>query len=296
MPNLKKNLGLSLFLIAALAVTGLMCGRTLQQPRVVTAPAVEEIMEETSEPNLYGSLTVLRDDEEDDVVDPNADVAKIVVNAQELGDVGELIRFDVSESTAESFKWLLVPESVDFEVYDEGKRAVFSAREPGEYMFVVACAYKGTVDVTTHVVTIEGPEPQPEPEPDDEYPVVPEPAAGASLVEWVPYWCSQAKRPKDETIRLAASFESVAATISAGVNTTPQEIIQATGKANRQALGESLQEWMPVLQNLQAEFKTRADAGTLVTAEQHAETWREVAESLRAYATLFTASQPDVLK
>jgi len=282
MPSFKKNTTLSLFLIAVLAVTGLMCGRTLRsQSNVVVAPAVEE----TVTTDIYGSLTVLKDDEE---VNPAADVAQVVVNAQELGEVGELIRFDVSESKAESFKWLLVPESVDFEVYDNGKRAVFSARRPGEYMFIVACAYKDTVDVTTHVVTIIGPDPQPDPDgPDDEYPVVPKPAEGASFVEWMPYWCSQAKRPKDETMRLAASFESVAATISAGVNTTPQEIIAATGEANRQVLGASMQAWMPVLQNLQAELKTRAEVGTLTTAEQHAETWREIAEGLRGYAALF---------
>jgi hypothetical protein len=282
MPSFKKNTTLSLFLIVVLAMTGFMCGRTLQsQSNVVMAPAVEE----TVTPDVYGELTILKDDEE---VDPVADVAQVVVNAQELGEVGELIRFDVSESNAESFKWLLVPESVDFEVYDDGKRAVFSARKPGEYMFIVACAYKGTVDVTTHVVTIVGPDPQPDPDDPDEYPVVPKPAEGASLVEWMPYWCSQAKRPKDETMRLAASFESVAATISAGVNTTPQEIIAATGDANRQALGASMQAWMPVLQNLQAVLKTRAEVGTLTTADQHAEAWREIAEGLRGYAALFT--------
>jgi len=282
MPSFKKNTTLSLFLIAVLAVMGLMCGRTLRsQSNVVVAPAIEE----TVPTDIYDLLTVLRDGEE---VDLAVDVAQVVVNAQELGEVGELIRFDVSESNAESFKWLLVPESVDFEVYDNGKRAVFSARKPGEYMFIVACAYKGTVDVTTHVVTIIGLDPQPDPnDPDDEHPVVPQPAEGASLIEWMPYWCSQAKCPKDETMRLAASFESVAATISAGVNTTPQEIITATSEANRQALGVSMQAWMPVLQNLQAELKTRAEMGMLTTAEQHAETWREIAEGLRGYAALF---------
>lgn len=283
MLNFKKNLRLSLFLIVMLAATGLMCGSILQQPSTGMTAAIETVVERS----VYELPTIFQGDEDNEVT-PEVEVAKIVINAPSTGDVGELIRFDLSDSVAESFKWLRVPESVDFEVYANGRRAVFSARKPGEYMVIVACAYQGTVDVTTHTVIIIGPDPAPlPPGPNNNYPVVPKPADGASLVVWMPYWCSSIQCPKDETMRLAASFESIVATIAAGINTTPQEIIVATSTANRQALGESITAWMPVLQNLQSALKTRSEAGIIVTAEQHAEAWREIAEGLRAYAALF---------
>jgi hypothetical protein len=104
---------------------------------------------------------------------------------------------------------------------------------------------------------------------------------------WLPYWCSLTVRAESETRKLADSFDAVAAAISSRVYTTPEEIIKATGEANRQALGDSLEAWKPVLLSLQNEFKARANAGTLASPEQHAEMWREVATGLRAYADLF---------
>lgn len=235
---------------------------------------------------IYGSATVWGEDVEEVVA---VDEATIVVKSQKTGVVGELIRFDVSESVAESFKWLLVPESVDFEVYDNGKRAVFSARKPGDYMFVVACGYKGTVDVTTHMVTIRPNENDVPPEPDD-WPVIVPPTAGAGISKYVTYWCAQEKLPQADTKKLAGSFESIAAMISAGVYKTPQEIIEATGAANKEALGDRLEAWIPVLKLLQDKFQKMAQDGELVTPEQHAVTWRAVAEGLNAYASAFNVS------
>ena len=215
------------------------------------------------------------------------DGAKLVIKAPEVGEIGELIRLDVSGSTAAQFKWLLVPQSTDFEFYDDGKHAVFSARKPGDYMFIVACGLENTVDVLTHVVKIVGPVPTP-PDPNNtNYPVVARPKDGALLTAWIPYWCSQAQRSKEETLKLAASFDSVAATISAGINTTPQQIIEVTSKSNNQALGASIDGWIPVLQNIQLEMKIRAQAGTLTTPEQHSLLWREIADGLKAYAAAF---------
>lgn len=275
--NIKKNFILSAFLTAVIAATGVLCGTSLKK---ITRPTPKVTQKVEASTNLYGSLTIVGQDEGDDPAP--ADTAKVIINAPPTGAVGELIRLDVSNSTAESFRWVLVPDSVDFEVYDEGRHAVFSARKPGQYMFIVACAYKGTVDVVTHVINIGN-----VPDPQVKYPVVEKPAEGAPLAMMIPYWCSQAKRSREETMKLAASFESIAATISAGVNTTPQAIIQATGDANRNALGDSLENWKPVLQELQKELQKLAEEGKLTTAEQHAQVWREIAAGLRAYGALF---------
>jgi len=225
----------------------------------------------------YEGLTVFTDDEE-----LPAECAKIIIKAQTTAEVGELVRLDVSASQAESFKWILVPDSVDFEVYNEGRSATFSARKEGEYMFIVACAYKGKVDVMTHTITVGNPGPNP-----NDYPRVLRPDSEATVGEWVPYWCALTMRPKEGALKLAESFEGVATTISAGVNTTPAEIIKATGDSNRQALGDSVEDWKPFLLSLQNEFKKRAAEGTLLSPDQHADMWREVAAGLRAYADLF---------
>jgi hypothetical protein len=210
--------------------------------------------------------------------------ARVTLNAPDKGVVGELIRLDVSTSVADSFKWLLVPESVDFQVYDDGRKAVFSARKPGSYMFVIACAKDGFVDVMTHVVHIVKPG---DPDPTIKYPVVEKPQPGASLTNLLPYWCAEARRTQEEALALAESFESVAAAIAGGAYTTPVEISRATGEANRAALGDSLASWMPVLSKLQGELKRRADAKELETPEQHAEAWREIAQGLLDYAAMF---------
>jgi hypothetical protein len=212
----------------------------------------------------------------------NLDTARISIQAPAEAEIGELVRLDVSDSCAESYKWILVPKSVDFEVYDNGQRAVFSARKAGEYMFIVACAYEGTVDVAIHVIRVGNPTPKP-----GDYPSVTKPEAKAAITEWLPYWCSLTVRTEAETRKLAGCFDGIAATISAGVYTTPEEIIKATREATREALGDSLESWKPVLLSLQDEFKARANAGTLASPEQHADLWRKVAAGLRVYADLF---------
>jgi hypothetical protein len=213
--------------------------------------------------------------------------ARIELTAPDKGVVGELIRLDVSASNADTFKWLLVPESGDFEVYDQGRKAVFSARKTGSYMFIVACAKDGLVDVVTHVVHIVKPG---DPDPTIEYPAVEQPQPDAGVAAWVTYWCAECKRPQEEALALAESFESVAAAVAGGAYTTPAEISQATGDANRAALGGSLDAWMPFLSKIRALLKQQAMEGSLTTPEQHATVWRAIAQGLLEYAAMFNPS------
>ena len=193
--------------------------------------------------------------------------ATIVIDAPTKGRVGELIRFDLTKSDADSIKWLLKPGSADFESYNDGRRAVFSARTAGEYMFIIAVAKGGTVDVVTHTVKIEGPPEKPE---------------SQSLADWIPYWLYDMQLPREEALALAQSFEETAERITA--LSTPQGIIEATGEANRVALGGSLEAWKPLLQKVKTALETRAKANTLTTPDQHKEAWREIAQGLRKYA------------
>jgi len=285
--NIKKNLQAAALMLAVTFGTSVLVGSYMQYESITSSPVTN------MGTNIYANLTASH---APDNVEPGT-VADIVINAQESAEVGELVRFDVSESTADSFKWVLVPNSIDFEVYDEGQRAVFSARHPGEYMFIVGCAYQGTIDIVTHIVTIEGGDPGPPNPPDPPHPPNPNipdvrKPDSSVLFEWVAYWCSQAQRSKYETLYVAGSFEGVAAQISAGVLTDTESIIEATVNANRQALGDSITDWLPVLREIQTELKSRAEAGILVTPEQHAVAWREIAKGMRSYAALFDAVTP----
>jgi len=194
--------------------------------------------------------------------EPQEPQAKIILNAPEEARVGELVRFDVSESVADSFKWIMSPKTQDFLTFDEGAQAVFSARSEGRYRFTVACAKNGTVDVVTHTVTVEGPPPMPSTD---------------SLVEWIPFWFWAENLQKEDATRLAASFEKIATQMPA----KPSDWIKRTAEANREALGESIDAWEPLLDKIGKALRKRAEQGNLSTPEQHKEAWLEVAEGLR---------------
>lgn len=280
-----KKLQTALFLLTVTVGIGIAANAytNLQQQttRLPTAAPAYDI----------SGLRVFSQEWDDSQVDPTA---QIVIVAQDMAEIGELVRFDLSGSTAQSFKWLMVPETVDFETYNNGQSAVFSARKPGSYMFIVACAYDGSVDVATHTVVIEGQTDPVDPEdpvdPDDGYPVVDRPIMGDDLSDWTPYWCSINKCEKEDAAKLAESFESIAAQVAAGVLQTANDITAATAEANRQALGESLPEWLPVLRELQTAMKNLAAEGKLATPDQHRDLWVDIAQGLRLYAALFNPS------
>lgn len=269
----KKKLQTIALTLAVAAGSGLLISSYVNLQYSPLPPNVNTIT------NNPGDL-ILRDDDD---IQPGK-VAKVVVDVQEVAEVGELVRFDLTKSIAQSFKWILVPDAVDFEIYDGGQRAVFSARKPGDYMFIIGCGYEGTVDIAIHIVTVEGPIDPIDP---DNYPIIPRPDVNAGIDQWTSHWCSINKRPKDEAEKLAGSFEGVAAQIAAGVLQKADDIIKATSNANRMALGNSLSEWVPVLQELQTTMKTLAGQGKLSTPDQHQALWGEIAKGLRYYESVF---------
>jgi hypothetical protein len=259
-----KNIRTAVFLLAVTVSAGLLVSPYLNARPQLPPPTASATIDGIQ---IY----------QEDTTQPEH-IAHIVIKAQEVAEVGELVRFDLSDSAAQSYKWILVPDSVDFETYRDGEVAVFSARKPGEYMFIVACAYNGSVDVATHIVTVGGGVPY--------VPDVSKPDAVAGVDKWAVYWCSTNELPSDEAERLADSFEAVSAQIAAGVLQKADEIIAATAAANRKALGDSLPEWMPVLRELQAVMQEKAEQGELATPDQHQDLWKEIARGLRSYAAL----------
>jgi hypothetical protein len=191
------------------------------------------------------------------------DAAQIVLNAPSTARVGELVRLDASDSSADSFKWLLVPESVDFEVYAEGRKAVFSAREKGEYLFIVAVAKGSTVDVKTWVLHVIGP-------PD-------EPVEGANIADFVVFWLWPMQVPQEQKLALADNFDRIS-----GLNLVDaREWVYETQKSNREVLGDAISVWEPFLRQLGAKLEQLATEGNLTTPEQHAQVWKDIANGLR---------------
>lgn len=192
-----------------------------------------------------------------------SDEAKVVLVAQSEARIGELVRFDASESNADSFKWQLVPDSVDFESYAEGSRAVFSARKAGEYLFILAVAKGGKVDVITHTVTVKAP---------------PSPPTSNTLAQWIPYLLAENELPVEQRHAVAAVFDSIASRVYE--LPTPADWIRTTAEMNRAALGDSLEDWIPVLDKI-GEILGELAAQGMQTPEQHAAVWREIAQLLR---------------
>ena len=195
---------------------------------------------------------------------PSENAAKIVLDAPSTAKIGELVRLDASASTASSFKWLTNPSTQDFEVYADGRKAVFSARKAGNYQFVLAVGLKDTVDVVEFTIRVEGPI---------------APPTSESLEEWIPYWMSEMTLPAAEKEALAASFEQIALKMT--MLATPEAIIKATAEANRAALGASLPNWIPLLQKIQVALDKLARSGKMTTPQQHADVWASIARGIR---------------
>jgi hypothetical protein len=195
--------------------------------------------------------------------------AKIVLKAPDKAKIGQLVILDVSESTAANFKWELQQKTGgSFLVIDNGRRAVFSAEAGGDYTFVIAAANGNTVDVKIHTVKVAGGAPQP----------------GDDIASKIAVWCEKIDYPqkRDDLLKLAQSFSSVSALISDSMS--PADIVDATKKSNRDALGSNIQNWVPFLEGLQGELKSLAESGKLPDNESHRRMWRAIADGLKQYA------------
>lgn len=210
------------------------------------------------------------------VVNAKADV---VIEAPNEIKIGQLARLDVSKSAGKTFKWKVLPITTDFEVYDDGRRAVFSSGTAGDFTFIVACANDNDVDVKTYVVKVGEGGVTPGPLPG---PINPATGMTGKVVELTRLVNSPNK--KAEAGKLSAGFTSVVKQIQDGQLTTADQIIESQKIANRAAVGNSLALWVPFLESLQKEMKTQAESGLLVTPEQHAVLWKQIADGLNLVA------------
>lgn len=205
-----------------------------------------------------------------------AATAAVTIKAPATIKVGQLAIIDVSDSTAASFSWQVVPPTDNFHVIDGGKRAVFTTAidETAEsFLFIVGGAKADTVDVKTWRIQVTG-------RPNSA--TTTETAIAAKVAQWCQAVTSPTKR--DDLTKLAQSFASVAEAAKS-TTMTPDAMVQATTQSNLKALGaDNLKNWAPFFNSLQAELKALDIAGKLPDGIAHIAVWEQIATGLNQYA------------
>lgn len=199
----------------------------------------------------------------------DTDVATLVVEGPTEVKIGDLVVISVEQSRAASFKWIL-PTTDNRLVIDDGKRVIFSSGVSGEFQFTVGCSLGDTCDVAIHTVTVTG-----------------APAPNDALTSKIALWCDkvESETKRDDCLKLAQSFSSVAMVMEGGTLITPQDIVTATFKSNQDALGDRLDDWFPFRDGLARELSVLSESGNLPDTQAHIAIWKRIASSLREYAS-----------
>jgi hypothetical protein len=209
----------------------------------------------------------------DEEVDPEA--PNVVINAPKVVQVGDMIVVDVSGSNGAGFDWEVIPAPPSVRLFNDGQvMCAATGPKAGKYLFIVSCARDGRSNVKTHVVNVRGNEP---PVPDK---------PGVNVASKVRGWCEGIESPtqRDDAMKLAQAFASLATVIEGGAFENPAELVIATKAATKGALGANLKHWLPLLDGLMVELKAMAQAGMLQDISAHAPVWKAVAQGLNEYA------------
>jgi hypothetical protein len=204
------------------------------------------------------------------------DKAEVNINAPNKVKVGDLIVIDLSESLGGGFDYEVEPSPPGLRTFDNGKVLVCGTGDKNvTYTFMVSCALNGDSDIAVHKVKVTGA-------------TVPEPLSnpGENIQAKVQDWAEDVESPdkRDDAIKLAQSFASVAVIIEQDTFVRTADLVQATATSNRDALNGNLDYWTPFLEALMAELKAAAQLGKLSEVKDHAPIWKDVAAGLREYA------------
>lgn len=181
--------------------------------------------------------------------------AKIDLIAPTEVQIGELVILDASNSEAVSFIWKVIPETRDFQIIDDGRRAFFTSRRAGTYLFVVAAAKADGVDCVIHEIQVIG-----NPTIEDEFTIL--------VKSWLP------PNPDFRVLQaLARSF--TASTSTEDVAT----LVKQTSVANQAVLGNKLALYKPFLMKFSEYLKQNYSDKSL---EEHVTLWLKLAETLRS--------------
>lgn len=213
-----------------------------------------------------------------------------VIVGPQRGNPGDLIVLDASQSRdAAGFAWVLADSDKTFLEFEGGRKVVFATGTPGRYTFVLVAANAGSdgkplVAVARHLLTVGDPQPGPEPPRPPQPEPLPPGKYGLAM-----FARDQAARvaidpaTKVTTAQgLANSFDSLAATIAAGALLEPASIIAATQASNVSALGPHRSAWQPWGESLRLKLNAFSEGQLLVSPQDYAIAWREIATGLRA--------------
>lgn len=205
-------------------------------------------------------------------VEPSPQPINLVLKAPDTCEIGELVRLDVRDSQVEGIRWQVLPETPDFEVIEDGRRAFFSSRVPGPYLFMIAGAKGGQAYLIYHTVTVDGVVPGPGPNP-----VVI--ALDKKVVAW-------AKKVADYDGKKAhlAGMAGVFTKMADNKDVKVEQILEATALANTAILGAKLDAWVPFLDALGTELDSLVSSGGLTTPEQYRTVWLDIAKGLEQAA------------
>jgi hypothetical protein len=175
----------------------------------------------------------------------------ISLKAPDSCEIGELVRLDASESDSETLIWEVIPETPDFEAV--GKKAFFSSRRTGEYLFIIAGSEDNKPVLHTHKVYIQG---------------------KSDLAQQIRQWLTRVRSEdgQEEARKLAQSFRFVAGSTHVDL----ENFLETTSKSNRMVLGESLDAWKPFLDGLGRYL----DQNPPRTLERYRDTWNKIADAI----------------
>jgi len=167
--------------------------------------------------------------------------------------IGELVTLDASASSAASFEWKIKPESLNFVVIENGKRAFFSSSENGDYIFFVAAAKENAVSCIIHSLRVEG---QPI---SDKFTTL--------IRSWLP------KNSNPLLLEaLSRSFEESAKAKDI------ETLIKMTAVANRAVLGVNLDQYKSFLISFSEYLQKNYQGKSL---EEHVALWLKIAAALK---------------
>ena len=199
---------------------------------------------------------------EQEIIDDGQTELQLIVKSPESCVIGEMVTIDATASNCDTFEWKVIPATDDFRVITNGQEALFCARAPGTYIFILAGTRDGILMPLKAITIIVKPG------------TVPVIIVDDDLTINVKSWLPQDANPRILE-QLARSFERVASATHEDV----ASLVKTTALSNRSALGSNLPQYKTFLIALSTHLKTNL---TEATIDEHVELWFNIAKILRS--------------
>lgn len=176
---------------------------------------------------------------------------------------GDLVVFDARASkVGGDLLWAIVPETGNFVVADNTKRAFFSHYGAGEFLIIISGASGDVPLQHIHRITVKGG------------------AGGGGVAGLVSIWFRDVPKYEGrdrDTVKLSQVFLTLAQT-----DIPPAQMLAAAVKANTEALGSNLDHWKLFLDKLGAYVDLQVADGKLKTVSDYRSLWTSIGRALDA--------------